>query len=469
MKGLRWFLFVSVVLVLVACQSGGKDSQGLIVYQSVDASGKPQPELVVIDPDGQERHRISFAEPVVRYFSTLAGQRVVVQTFDGKQHLLDAEKGTTLTLDLPEGASVRQDIRGSGKRWLLAVETSQGGQLFLVNLETGGVTPLTALPDEIESIYYGEFSRDEKHLTLWLAGSSVNEFWLIPTASPAQARRLGGDAQVQWGSFSDDGKRVVYLERAEAKENDVVVENVDGSEREVVVAGASAVRAYFAPGQEQLILVDRNKLYRRALKDGREQELLTFSGIPSWFGFAPSGKKLVFSVHAGDSDEIEWYLVDLSGSAQRLDSLVGFMPNYLLPGHRWILFSQGIGPLKGGGRFAVLDLESGAVREMLILDDTTRFSLDLSLSSDGKLALIVTNPANKGNQLWLLNGDSGETRLLAEANVVNGSFSPDGKWVAVSTLERSGETGQARMVRMSVEGDESKELGEGLRPIWARP
>jgi Tol biopolymer transport system component len=91
-------------------------------------------------------------------------------------------------------------------------------------------------------------------------------------------------------------------------------------------------------------------------------------------------------------------------------------------------------------------------------------------SYDGKFGLVVTMTEDKRMQLWLLRGDGGAPRRLAEGISVHGAFSPDGRWVAVSTIERADDDQiQTQLTLMETEGEETRLLGEGVRPIWVRP
>jgi hypothetical protein len=474
MKRSVWLILI--LLVLVGCGSNGNGVQGSIVYQSVDESGKRQPELVMIDAQGEEQHRVSISGSVVNFYRARTEDRILVTTLDPKQYLVDVEQGTVHTLDLPEDVSVGGgNVVGGGERWLLAMGFDEGSVAHLVNLETGEVNPLTEVSKEATRIIYGEFAANEAHLALWLLGSAGDEVWLVPTENPNGARRLGSGRPVQWGGFSSDGKQIVYLERTEAKERDIFVEGVDGSGQEVVVSGTSAARAVFVPQKEQLLLAGRERLSVHSLKSGQEQELLTYSGVPLALMFAPSGKKVVLGVDTrvfseDGSGGREWTLVDLEErSAESLKGLFDLLPGGQTLGRRWLFFIQNVGPLEGGERFVGLDLESGETRLAMVLDGATRFFGPMGLSPDGKFGLIVAKPEDGKFQLWLLHAESGEARLLDEADLIGGSFSPDGQWVAVGSVEREGDQEAAHVRLMATEGEEVKELVEGLHPVWVQP
>ncbi len=72
-------------------------------------------------------------------------------------------------------------------------------------------------------------------------------------------------------------------------------------------------------------------------------------------------------------------------------------------------------------------------------------------------------------ELWLLYTDGRTPRRLAEADQIQGTFSPDGQWVAVSTL--SGTQGQrtAQITIVNTASQERRELGEGFGSVWVQP
>jgi hypothetical protein len=98
-------------------------------------------------------------------------------------------------------------------------------------------------------------------------------------------------------------------------------------------------------------------------------------------------------------------------------------------------------------------------------------------SSDGTMALISFPTGQKTGdvftdeqrQLWLVYADGSTSRMLAEADQVQGTFSPDGQWVAVSTLKGTKGHHTAQVVLMSTLGRETQDVGEGFGVVWVRP
>jgi hypothetical protein len=388
-------------------------------------------------------------------------------------YLVDAKEGDIQALALPPDAQGRVlpeaaqfSLSGGGQRWSL-LGSPQGDQAYLIDLETAQVQDLLGtLASKSENVnfsFYGLFSPDETHLIL----GTDRDLWLLPTENPRRARRLG-TARTQYGAnFSPDGERIVYLQRTEAGETQVMVAHVDGSGSEVVAAGDGFSHAHFVLGGEGLVLFFEDKVTRLSLDDRQEGELLTFSGPLQRLWIPTDGEKALFSYESGET--AVWQLIDLKEeTARSLDDLEGYLALFKDRGHRWLFFADSV-ERAGARRFAGLDLETGDVHELLTLDADTKFWSLTGFAPDGEFALITALTDDDVSQLWLLRASGGAPRLLAESANSFGAFSPDGHWIAVSTMTRSDEQNQFELALMETDGDETRSLGEGLRPVWVRP
>jgi dipeptidyl aminopeptidase/acylaminoacyl peptidase len=384
-----------------------------------------------------------------------------------KEYLLDAKQGTIQGLDLageafPYVAHFR--FSGGGKRWML-MGNPQGGLTYLVNLETGQVHDMTTLNQDTPWIFYGLFAPDEAHLLMGVG----SDLWLIPTANLDAARRLGAGKTTFTSSFSGDGKQVAYVQRSGSGEFEVALEAVDGSKSEVVTTDTFIAGIAFVPGQKQLILLTEKQIFLLSLEDGAKKELLALSGQARRPWLTPDGKKALIQEETTDS--ILWHLVDLKQSqVQLLDELQGYSAYFWNPDHRWVFCVDNTSYGAGGHNFVSLDLESGEIKSAMDVDEELMYMGLSDVAAEGRYALVTTmNPDNQ-MQLWLLRAGGGEPRLLAEAGSVSGAFSPDGRWVAVSTQTRTDDDGfETQVTLMEIEGDETRSVGEGVRPIWVRP
>lgn len=466
-KSRYWFCSVLVLLLLAGCQAGDKGPQGFILYQTLAEDGQPQ-ELIIVDPDGKEQHRIPMPDLVRRGTPLPIGHKALVDTL-GELYLVDAKEGSAQLLPLTEEVFpyVSQfRFSGGGERWVL-LGRPRGDLTYLLNLETAQVHDVSTLGESAPGIYYGLFAPDEKHVLLRVG----SDLWLIPTANLSAARRLGTGRTTFASNFSGDGKQIAYVQRVEDKSFQVVLESVDGSKSEVVATDDFIDWVFFVPGKQQLVLARSAKVTVLDLDGGAERDLLIISERVRvrrpWF--APSGKNLVLAQDTGDT--ITWHFVDLkSATVQPLEGLEDYQAYFWNPDHRWLVFVDDISLGTDGRRLVSLDLESGETRQVLtVARDTSYMGLN-DLSSDGKFGLVVSLAEDKMMQLWLLRSAGGEPRLLAEARGVQGAFSPDGNWVAVSTWERGDDDQfKAQLMLMETQGDETKPLGAGVRPIWVRP
>jgi Tol biopolymer transport system component len=380
-------------------------------------------------------------------------------------YLLDARQGDLQKLELDQDVfsnSPQFALSGGGKRWML-VGSPRMDHTFLLDLESGQTYNLTDL--EANLIYYGLFAPDEKHLLL-----SSQDLWLVPSDKPGRARRLGTGQTTFANSFSSDGKKVAYFQRSEDDEFEVVVEDVDGSQSKSFAFDERIIGLTFVPQKEQLLLAQSEATSLLSLDDGQVQELLAFSGrLAGRLWLAPDGKRFLLNTET-DDEVVLWHLVDLEGGqAQLLDELQGYSVYLRDLDHRWLFFVDDPGYGVGGRNFMALDLETGETRQAIELDAETRYMGLPAVSVDGKFGLVSAYTQDKKSQLWLIRADGGEPRLLAEAAGAEGSFSPDGKWVAVGTAERVDERTETQITLMETDGEETRSLGQGFRPVWVRP
>jgi hypothetical protein len=294
----------------------------------------------------------------------------------------------------------------------------------------------------------------------------------LPTADPGKIRRIGGqDPVAGFVNFSADSSQIVYTIRVDNKFV-TVVEAVDGSELERVLTSADLSLALgFVPGKNDEVIISREgETIRLDLESGQEQQVLA-----EWtdaMASSPNEQETLLWTR----DRI-YYWIDLpNDQAETLDKISGY---YLVtarenPNARWLYFIDS--PAIGEGRHVmVLDWETGKVRELLALTEPFGlFGRPRNLSSlDGQLALAVAwAQDSQVTQLWLLNAQTGEARLVAEnseSRGVNGAISPDNNWIAVSTLNRDGDVWHYELVLTPAAGGEPKALGAGYSPIWVHP
>ncbi len=463
----RWVgrtLLVLGVLLLAAC--GGKSSPGLILYQPADEAGQPALELVVVNVNGDEQRRIPLSGPLrMKGVATQTSYRALFFTEDGAVYLVDARDGTAQKLDLlpQDGRQLYPNHLGfswaHGKRWTVLGDV-RGNLAYLADLKTGQVTDLVY--DRL--VFFGRFSPDDAYLAL--AGDKG--FWLVPTSSPEDARRL--DARNV--RFSNDGRQIVYIEfDREVGEHRIVVEAVDGSESEVVfTADSPLLDVAFGPRDNQLFVRGEDALFLLNTDDGTREELLPYDP-PAQLQFSSDGTKLVFGYKREET--MVWYWIDLTeGTVKPLDNLP---PDYPIPCQnaptRQMLFAEQALEVEER-HYTLLNLESGEAKDMALSGKEAGMPFVLECSGDGRFGLVLSlfqGAGQQQRQLWLLDVGKGQARLLAQADEVRGALSPDGQWVAVNTIKQEGETAEPTLTLVRTEGEETRPLGAGYLHAWVRP
>ena len=458
----RLSLLMLLLVSITGCASG---DEGVIVYGAFD--GKPQPELVVVDTSGQELHRIRLPDTVRMSFPTQLSQKAVIETFNDRWYLVDAAQGTLQEVVFPEEARgkvfpLRLMHEASERHWTLFGE-GQGHLAYLVNLETGQVSDLTAGITEGTEFYnpnLAMFAPAEDSFVVFTSSG----LWLVPTVNPGAARRLGPVTPGVAG-FLDDGQQFVHCQIAPDGWTQIIVEQTDGSKSEVVATFREMKSARVVPGKRLILLAGQDGLSTFSVDDRTEHILWERAALVTRV-ITSDGRKAL----AEEADTFRWIAVDLErGVAQPLDALTGYrmVPSDVgISGRRWQYFIDS--PAMG---VVSLDLQTGETHEVLTLGEDLKLWRPLHSSPDGRLLALATvrAPDNNMKQIWLLNAQTGEARLLAEGTTVDGRFSPDGQWVAVSTFRRIGDREEASVTLMSSQGTETRPLGSGIRPVWVQP
>jgi hypothetical protein len=106
--------------------------------------------------------------------------------------------------------------------------------------------------------------------------------------------------------------------------------------------------------------------------------------------------------------------------------------------------------------------------ERLIEPGKLEFPAPLSWSPDGTRLLLITPGPNGSDDLWFLPADGKgepEPYLTSPFGEADGSFSPDGRWIAY----RSNETGSSEIYVRSTEGPGKWQIsdGGGWQPHWS--
>jgi Tol biopolymer transport system component len=471
----------------VAC--GTPTDQGLIVYLDVEvtsttpAAAGYRSALVVFAPDGTEVHRVELQDfPTI--FPLGAGCIVLGNAPNLGSFLFDPVSGTMLRLTVP--ADYDGDLfpltgwqrTYREHRWAFLTD-NPATHALLVDTQTGTTDDLVALvhtlrggDGQIVVVLAAALSPDESSFLLM----TDRDTWLVPTTDPSRARQLPNAAPGQ-ASFSEDGKRVLYVAATGETTTDVVAENLDGSGREVLAVDGRHASAYWVPGSNgRQVLLIRNQGEHPAavtVMNGAERELATFPdgsvvGAPM---FSPSDRHVVLPARA---DHTAWFWIDLgNGTSRQLDELDGYAFPYApyAPGVRWLEFFPSDTPIvQPGTSILGLDLEAGTVTTLLTFDFDTPYAGILQVSSlgsspDGRY-VAVNDLGESYPRFWLLDAEKGTAKQYDGR--LAGSFSPDGHNLIVSEPAGAAKVRPWRTLIMSVAGQDLRTLAVsvGRGGVW---
>ncbi|MFN8459722.1 MAG: hypothetical protein U0401_34590, partial [Anaerolineae bacterium] len=440
-------------------------------------------ELVMADLTGHIYYDLPVGD--IRSWQQLPNDRVFLYTTERDIYLLDAAKEQPLKVDInrddvraPE-AGLRPAAIGQNFAYLQMLS----GRSYLLNLASGQIDKLTTLEPDFSHIVEAQFSPNDTYLALTADEGSYSGVWLIPTADFAARRFLGTTSRLaSFGAFSQDGQWLLYnLWRN--KQLQVILERLDGSESRLLLASAQGgIGASFTPDQQLLLKSQQGTQLSLRPFDGsaEEQELDTFSQYVDPVQYSPNGQNLL--VRRWQGPGYRWYLLNLATkSAQELTKLQGYLISLTPQQPRWLIFTPSPLPFQYLGRdaefyFISLDLETGETRRLLPLQ-TNHSYFQLSLSTDGRVGLLEARTGAKHDerivagelftdqivgggkdQLWLLPADTVQRRLLAETeNVLQGTISPDGRYVALS----QGLYSTSQVSLLDLEQDITIPLGKG--------
>ena len=465
---LLFALAAALLLALSTCGQGG--SQERLVYQAIGQDGKPDPELVMLDDTGKELRRIALpndqAYPIPAE-ATLSGHALYRDSTNEKWLLVDVTSGSVQQFaGFGQAQEFPRMLCGAGAHWALLC--GEKG-LYLLNADTGQASeiPVEFGPSSIVSLFVmSQVTRSGSHFLLWDA--MTKGVWLVPTAAPEQARKLGPDGSDLSAILSDDGDFVVYLDRTDVEDNRVVKEEIDGSAAQAILSGPDIRSVTFMPGNDQLVVNRSESVSLLSLDDLQERTLFTLAGDLQGILFDPDGRKAAYGIRGSRTDPVEWTYLDLSTGEQRpLDALKGYVRGYGTAATRWQFMTDGQ-PTNSSAHIASLDLQTGQVRPLLFLEGLG-FMPIVSLSDDGRIGLVTAYNKTGETQIWLLLADQDSAQLLAESKGATGRLSPDGKWVVVAILEQTAGGAKTEVKLVPTGQGQEKLLGEGFMPVWVRP
>ena len=326
---------------------------------------------------------------------------------------------------------------------------------------------LLFVPDTTKGLYQVAASGGTPVPVLEL-DKSKNAFYMWPKFLP------DGKHFLYWASAFDPASRGTYFASVDGKENRLLLKARNRSSGATYASGfllylrdKVLMAQAFDPGRGQL-KADAHPIAQRVASDAygngffdvSENGVLIYQGDPledrriTWFDrggkelsvgeggmryqnmrLSPDGVKLGFN--AGDSHGDIWVEELARGVRMRLTNNPGtdYGPPVWSPDGSRILFAA----LQGKARLGIYQKNSNGTggQELLLPADTSDPQIwPTSWSSDGRFILFVRgNVWNPIQDLWVLPlaGDR-KPRFLVQ-NAFDGQFSPDGRWVAYTSVE----------------------------------
>jgi hypothetical protein len=479
MKKIIGLILACFFLLSSSCQASGSSGKGHIVYSAVDDNGKPLSELVVLDANGKELRRVELPddEKYGNLFIPFAYHHPSGQAFiyapGGTNYLVDVASGEVKPIREPGVSNIQGDtntlntcpmLSNAGEHWTVLCRDLAP---YLVNLETGEVYAGLPRPNEDQILPFDiAFSPDQTYLTL----RTKEGVFVLPSASPEEIRQVGENDKIQHVGFSSDNKHIVYIRPADPQGYEVVVENIDGSELSVMHTSEKWLHASFVPGQNQILVAEREKILLLSLSNSIEQEFPTLATSDIHLFFSPDGQQALVGYNDFDAGVYRWQWLELKrGIAEEIPELEGYQANQVVLRQRWMTLND---KNSGHGRevmhVASLDLQTGSVKSLATLENVIQY-WENSTSADGKFRTTIVMQDEGPMQLWLLDLTNGKARLLAEDTTVRGEISPDGKLALVWSRHKDGEQDQNMIEIQDTSGKTIKDLGEGFAPFWVWP
>ena len=85
------------------------------------------------------------------------------------------------------------------------------------------------------------------------------------------------------------------------------------------------------------------------------------------------------------------------------------------------------------------------------------------------MALAPSTVVDDGERIWIIDAEKGSAEILAEAASIGIGLSPNGRWAAYSTLERSDDRAPQSLTVVDIRSGKRTHFGAGLEPIWLIP
>jgi len=204
------------------------------------------------------------------------------------------------------------------------------------------------------------------------------------------------------------------------------ISNLDGSDRRDLVNGGGW--SALSPDGAHLIYGDEKGLHILDIPTGQDTLLGVDGDVPVW---SPDGTRIMYTTFS------DLYVMNADGSgSQKINTGAAQMINSIgfLPDNQTIVYSV----YGEGFTFTTQNLQSGETKKLFTV--FSKAGLGVLSPDGGWIAFSDREFGGNGPGIFVSRLDGSERRLVASADVPSAfypAWSPDGKWLLVSTAEYS--------------------------------
>jgi len=219
-------------------------------------------------------------------------------------------------------------------------------------------------------------------------------------------------------------------------------------------------------GKSVLFRTNNNQLFKYALKNGQEQQILKHLGLNSGVAQSPDGSRLILvQFTTQPREKTDLWITTTEGQVVQIlteDNNLQYDPAWSPDGNRIVYISK-----SGGCSFDLYSINSDG-QNMRNLTENRALELLPAVSPDSKTIAYVSNITGD-YEIWLMEADGGNNHRLTDYEGIDTRpcWSPDGKQI----MFVSNRSGQLQIWIMNKDGTELRPLTSGMpskEPDWRK-
>jgi TolB protein len=267
-------------------------------------------------------------------------------------------------------------------------------------------------------------------------------------------------------SWSPDGSIIVYTHthiieihrsgryHVEEDSSGLWFIDPDGSNPRMFLSGGKRINGWgadWSPGGEWIAFESGRRIGKIKANGEAPIQLTSWDGFfPAW---SPDGKRIAYSIHAGDSGGT-WIMDADGGNNHKIGG--GREPDWSPEGDK-IIFS---GKIEGGAGVCIADTNGRNPRLI------HHGGGNPSFSPDGSEIVFVMQDYGGPNQVWVVNSDGSAPRRLTTEGGNEPCWSPDGRCIVYTQHDwwRYDPQNNGVLFIMNADGSEKRQLTFGISP-----